>query len=51
MLRSDLELIQELDMPFVEVARIRRAICKNVLPEAQTVRSHIIQGSAFHNIH
>jgi len=38
MARSDLELIQELDLPFGELAPIRMAVSSSILPKPQTVR-------------
>lgn len=37
MVRSDLELIQELDLPFGEVSKIRLAVSAAAMPDAQTV--------------
>lgn len=39
MVRSDLELIQELDLPFGEVSKIRLAVSAAAMPDAQTLES------------
>lgn len=51
MQRTDVELIQELDVSFSELANIRRAVCKAVMPAPQTVRSKQASVASSSQIH